>query len=164
MDIKTTLKLKEIDQLDTAILQFSRNTLATKKICASLLVGVIALILKITDNSLDLSIYVSSFITILVFWIIDSNSYYYQRKLRIQMTKIVNELKEEQIVINGFGMPLSKSEKASWRKAFFNESQLFYILGAIVIIGLLIIDKTGLIQWKQSHLKYLLVILQEMEK
>ena len=113
MEIKTTLKLKEIDQLDAAILQFSKNTLATKKICASLLVGVIALILKITDNSLDLSIYVSSFITILVFWIIDSNSYYYQRKLRIQMTKIVNELKEEQILINGFGMPLGKSEKAS---------------------------------------------------
>lgn len=104
------------------------------------------LILKITDNSLDLSIYVSSFITIIVFWIIDSNSYYYQRKLRIQMTKIVNELKEEEIVIDGFGMPLTKAEKSSWEKAFFNESQLFYILGTVVVIGLLIIDKTGIIQ------------------
>jgi hypothetical protein len=140
-DIKETLKLKEIDQLDSAILQFSRNTLATKKICASLLVGITALILKLTDNSLDLSVYVSGFITLLIFWILDSNSYYYQRKLRIRMTEIVNGLKENKLVIDGYGMPLDNKEKPSWKRAFFNESQLFYLLGGLVIIVLVIIDK-----------------------
>ena len=145
MDIHQTLKLKEIDQLDSAILQFSKNTLATKKICASLLIGIVTLILKLTNNTLDLSIYFSCFITILIFWIIDSNSYYYQRKLRIRMNKIVNELKTTDFVTDGFGMPLSKEETSSWRKAFFNDSQLFYLLGILVIIGLFIADKCGLI-------------------
>ena len=142
-DIKQTLKLKEIDQLDSAILQFSKNTLATKKICASLLVGITALILKLTDNSLDLSIYLSSFISLLIFWIIDSNSYYYQRKLRIRMTEIVNDLKDNQLVTDGFGMPLDNKEKSSWRKAFFNDSQLFYLFGTLVVVALIIIDKMG---------------------
>lgn len=53
-DIGQVLKLKEIDQLDAAIIQFSKSTLATKKICASLLAGVAALILKLTNNSIDL--------------------------------------------------------------------------------------------------------------
>lgn len=142
-DIDQTLKLKEIDQLDSAILQFSRNTLATKKICASLLVGIAALIIRLTDNNLDYSIYISSFITLLIFWVIDSNSYYYQRKLRIRMTEIVNELKDNKLILNGFGMPLENKETSSWKKAFFNESQLFYLFGLIVIIILLIIKFFG---------------------
>jgi hypothetical protein len=146
MDINQTLKLKEIDQLDSAVLQFSKNTLATKKICASLLVGIVALILKLTENNLDNAIYTSSFITILIFWIIDSNSYYYQRVLRIRMSKIVNELKEDQNIFQGFGMPLENEEKASWLKSFFNISQMFYFLGVIVILSLAALDKLGIIK------------------
>lgn len=37
MEIDQLLKLKEIDQLESAILQFSKNTLATKKIGIRLL-------------------------------------------------------------------------------------------------------------------------------
>jgi len=143
VDINETLKLKEIDQLDSAILQFSKNTLATKKICASLLVGVTTIILKLADNGLDFSIYVGSITIILIFWVIDSNSYFYQRKLRIRMTEIVNELKGSKLVINGYGMPLRKTEKASWLRAFLNSSQLFYLIGIGVTIAVLIIDKIG---------------------
>lgn len=144
MDIHETLKLKEIDQLDSAILQFSKNTLATKKICASLLVGVVTIILKLTDNTLDFSIYMGCILTITMFWIIDSNSYYFQRKLRIRMTEIVNELRACELVIEGYGMPLKKTEKASWARAFFNSSQLFYLLGICVIVVLCIRFKIGL--------------------
>lgn len=133
MDINQTLKLKEIDQLDSAILQFSKNTLITKRICASLLVAIIAIILRITDDTLDFSIYVASVITLFIFWIIDANSYYYQRLLRIRMSKIVNELKENDLIV-GFGMPLKKDEKITWIKSLFNSSQLFYLLSVFVII------------------------------
>lgn len=148
MDINQTLKLKEIDQLNSAILQFSKNTLITKKICASILVGIITIILKITNNELDSAIYISSFITLTVFWIIDSNSYYYQRALRIRMTEIVNDLKENkpQLIIDGFGMPLLKKEKPSWLKAFFNTSQLFYLFGALIVVALVILDFYDLIK------------------
>jgi len=144
MEINQILKLKEIDQLDSAILQFSKNTLATKKICASLLIGIIAIILRITNNSLDDSIYISSFFTFLLFWIIDSNSYYYQRKLRIRMSKLVKELQDNMSLVNGFGMPLEQNETPSWIKAFFNESQLFYIIGITVVIILFALHKMNL--------------------
>ena len=144
MEINQILKLKEIDQLDSAILQFSKNTLATKKICASLLIGIIAIILRITNNSLDDSIYISSFFTFLLFWVIDSNSYYYQRKLRIRMSKLVKELEDNASLLNGFGMPLEQNETSSWIKAFFNESQLFYIIGIVVVVVLFIFHKMNL--------------------
>ena len=144
MDIETTLKLKEIDQLDAAILQFSKNTLTTKKICASILIGIVTIILKITNNELDLAIYVSGLITILIFWIIDSNSYYYQRKLRIRMTKIVKSLKPNSVINDGYGMPLEKNEIPSWKDAFINTSQYFYLFSSIVILLIAVID---FIEW-----------------
>jgi len=145
MDINQILKLKEIDQLDSAILQFSKNTLATKKFCASFLIGIIAILLRITNNTPDDSIYISSLITLTLFWVIDSNSYYYQRKLRIRMSKLVKELEENNnLLLNGFGMPLEKDETSSWVKAFFNESQLFYTLGILIIIILFIFHKSNI--------------------
>ena len=138
-DINQILKLKEIDQLENAILQFSKNTLTTKKICATLLVGMVTIILKLTDNELDNAIYIGGLSTILVFWLIDSNSYYYQRKLRIKMSKLVHAL-EEHKVLDGYGMPLGKNENASWKKALFNESQIFYYLVFFIFMILLVCD------------------------
>jgi len=145
MDIKTILKLKEIDQLDSAILQFSKNTLTSKKLCASLLVGIFSLILKLTNNVLDNSLFFSSFISVLVFWIIDSFSYYYQKKIRIRMSEIVDELYENNQLVNGYGMPLSGNIKASWIKSMFNFSQLFYHLILLLLIIAYIMFKNGII-------------------
>lgn len=144
-EIDITLKLKEIDQLDSAILQFSKNTLMTKKICASILVAITTIILKVTENGLDISMYISALITLFIFWVIDSNSYFYQRKLRIRMTSIVNDLKQDGSPLKGFGMPLESDEKPSWCQAFFNTSQLFYIFGLVIAITLWILDQSGFI-------------------
>jgi hypothetical protein len=141
--LKETLKLKEIDQLDAAILQFSKNTLATKRICATLLIGVSTIVLKITNDEIDYALYVGSIVTLIFFWIIDSNSYYYQRKLRIRMTEIVNDLRGNELISDGYGMPLKKKEKASWSKAFFNSSQVFYYLGFLIIILVALVDLIG---------------------
>ena len=59
------------------------------------------------------------------------------------MTEIVNDLKDNQLVTDGFGMPLDNKEKSSWKKAFFNDSQLFYLFGTLVVVALIIIDKMG---------------------
>ena len=143
MDINQTLKLKEIDQLDSAILQFSKNTLITKRICASLLVAIVAIILRLTDDKLNFSIYVAGVVTLFIFWVIDSSSYYYQRLLRIRMSKIVNELRSNEIIL-GFGMPLKKDEKITWMKSLFNSSQLFYLLSIFVVVILAICDSIEL--------------------
>ncbi len=145
-DIYTTLKLKEIDQLDAAILQFSKSTLVTKRICASILVAIIAIILRVTDNRLDNSIYIASLITLIIFWIIDADSYYYQRLLRKRMTQITIELKKDSIVPYGFGMPLKEEGNINWFKSLFNRSQLFYVLSILAIICICICDLLEMIK------------------
>jgi hypothetical protein len=142
-ELKEALKLKEIDQLDSAVLQFSKNTLATKRVCAMLLIGVSTVVLKITNDSIDYALYIGSIVTLFFFWVIDSNSYYYQRTLRIRMTEIVNELRPDTFISDGYGMPLTKKEKASWMKAFFNSSQVFYYLGFLIIILIALVDYIG---------------------
>lgn len=144
-NIKQVLKLKEIDQLDSAILQFSQNTITTKKIYASILIGIITIILKITDNHIDHSIYIASIITTILFWIIDSTSYFYQRKLRIKMTEIVRELSGEK-KLEGYGISLNGNEKPSIKESFFNASQIIYMLGIFITIIVLIFDIQGYIK------------------
>lgn len=145
MEIQETLKIKELDHLNAAVLQFSKDTLASKKVCASLLVAIIGIILKITDNILDPSIYVAGYVTILLFWILDSYSYYFQRKIRIRMSQIANELKNKDFLLDGYGMPLLKNEKPSWKRAFFNNSQLFYLLLGIIGLIIMFVDYIGCI-------------------
>jgi hypothetical protein len=134
-DINQILKLKEIDQLDVAILQFSKNTLASKKLCATLLVGIISIISQITKDCFDIYFFISCGLTLSVFWVIDSISYYYQQKLRVRMTEIANELKKNDAKFIGFGMPLQKvDKKVLWKMAFFNNSQWFYYCGFIILL------------------------------
>lgn len=137
-DINKILKLKEIDQLDAAILQFSKNTLASKKICATLLVGFITIILQLTKNYFDVSIYISCGLILFIFWITDSISYYYQRKLRIRMAEIVKELNNSPLI--GLGIPLQTNEKITWKKSLFNHSQWFYYFGFTVLLLVIIYD------------------------
>lgn len=137
-DINKILKLKEIDQLDAAILQFSKNTLASKKICATLLVGFITIILQMTKNYFDVSIYFSCGLILFIFWITDSISYYYQRKLRIRMAEIVKELNNSPLI--GLGIPLQTNEKITWKKSLFNHSQWFYYFGFTVLLLVIIYD------------------------
>ena len=142
--LQEVLTLKEIDQLHSSILQFSHNTLTIKKICATVLVAITTIVLQITSFKLNIAVYIACIITITIFWIIDANSYYYQRKLRIRMNYLVNELNQENLII-GFGMPLkSLKEKPSWIKSLFNISQFFYILTFIIIIIVLLCDTWNL--------------------
>lgn len=143
-DISLELKLKEIDQLDSAIIQFSKNTMQAKKICAASLIGVSTLILAITDNIIDYSIIWCSFLTILTFWITDAIFYYYQIKLRLRMINIIKEIKSSEI-INEFGMPIKQKNKASWLRSLFNLSQIFYFILSILIFIFYILLKRKII-------------------
>lgn len=142
MEINETLKLKEIDQLHDTVAQFSKSTIETKKICATLVVAVSTIILKVTDNHLDPSLYITTLSVVFIFWLIDSNFYYYQRKVRIRLDSIVKELQPDRI-ITGFGMPISKQPRMII-SSLFNYSQIFYLVIGIGIIIVAILDLIGI--------------------
>lgn len=145
LDVKEQLKLKEIDQLHAIILQFSKNTLQLKTICSTVLIGILAVILKITGNKFDLAIIWCSLVTVVSFWIIDSFSYYYQRNIREKMIEKINKLMPDDNIADKFGIPLSKGRKSSIVAALFNWSHIFYYIGLTVIACVLFLYLIGLI-------------------
>lgn len=79
------LDLKSIDQLHALVLELSKNCFELKKLCATILVSGSVLIATFTDKRLDYAFFGAGAIVILFFWILDSQSYYYQDKLRAVM-------------------------------------------------------------------------------
>lgn len=145
-EIILALKMKEIDKLEASILQFSNNTLTIKKLCATVLIGIISIILKLTENSLDLSLFISSYIIVFIFLIIDAQSYYYQIKLRRKVNSISSSILNSVQVLNSFGLPIKKiieSGKKEYIHSVFNSSQFFYLMLLLLITALLILEKLG---------------------
>ena len=136
------LAKKEIDQLHAAVLQFSNCCLEMKKLCSTVLAAITGIILAITESKLDIALFGAAFMISVVFWIVDSQAYYYQVKLRRKMTDIANEIRQNNMV-QDFTMPLggrpgySKdylNQASNILEAAFNWSQIYYFLIAFLII------------------------------
>jgi hypothetical protein len=136
-----------IDQLHKAVLQLSNNCFELKKFCVTVLISAITLITTFTNKQLDPFIFFAGFFVVMFFWILDSQSYYYQEKLRARMKELASDIAKRhspRIVIDGVGMPLDKKREErniSERvlASLFNWSMVFYLFLAIlvIVIGLL---------------------------
>lgn len=142
-----------IDQMHKAVLQFSSNCFELKKLCATVLVSGATLIATFTDKQLDLSIFIAGVMVTLFFWLLDSQSYYYQEKLRANMKIKAENMAErhnQKTVVDGVGLPLS--EEREQRKvetrvlnSLFNNSMFFYLVLAFIIVILAILFEAGYI-------------------
>ncbi len=130
------LNWKEIDQLAAATLQFSNHCLEYKKLCVTLIVAVPTLLLKLTNDRLDTSVFVAAMLIAVSFLVVDAQAYYYQELLRATMrTKAekVRAIRQEQALIAGVGMPLTNRSAATRRwRSFVNPSQMPYYILLIV--------------------------------
>lgn len=127
---------KEIDQLGAATAQFSDHCLEYKKLCVALITAVPALLMKLTNNKLDLSIFVAAGLIAITFWIIDAQAYFYQEKLRDRMKEIAQKIQQargEKTLVDGVGLPIgNRTAKRRRFRSYFNSSQLpYYILLAV---------------------------------
>lgn len=133
------LKLKEIDQLHSAIIEFSKKCFETKKIFLTLIVTLTTVVNKFNGNKIDYKNFLALLLIIVLFWSLDAESYYYQEKLRQVMKKIMNEIRGARKIeiTDGVGIPLSKSRKQSNMRvrSFFNRSQFMYMI--LIIMDLL---------------------------
>lgn len=82
------LDKEQLDQLHAATLKASEACLELKKLCAVILVPVGTIITAFGDNKPGPSLFTAGFLVIIAFWMADSFSYYYQRKLRGAMIPI----------------------------------------------------------------------------
>jgi hypothetical protein len=130
-----------IEQLHKAVLQLSSNCFELKKLCVTILVSASVLIATFTQKRLDSSFFIGGAVIIFAFWILDSQSYYYQEKLRDTMKEMANGIlqrHQQKIVVEGVGMPLSKerSDESRLRRSLFNNSMLFYLILFLFDLGL----------------------------
>lgn len=142
-----------IDQLHEAVLQLSSNCFELKKLCTLLLVSAGTLIAAFTDDKLDPSMFVAGVVITIFFWLLDSQSYYYQEKIRACMKTLAEGLAERHdttVELLGVGMPLSE-ERENWGPlrrsvhAALNPSMAFYGILAGIMVGLMCLLRRGLI-------------------
>lgn len=142
--IEDSLNLKQIDQLHNATLNFSNNSLETKKLCVTAEIASITLLIGLHEKdkitNLLLLIGISGLIIALLFYIVDVCFYYYQDKLRNAMIKEENKIRERHdIRQREFG----RRDKICDRvfRSIFNGSQIMYWILMLVSVVILVISQ-----------------------
>ena len=126
------LDWKDVDQLHQATLQISKSCFDYKKLCISFLGVSTAIIVKFTESSLNHTVFVLGLLICVGFWISDATAYYFQRKLRIQLNDRMCAIAER----NNCASYKRENIEASWLKALFNWSLVFYyVLMFLGVIG-----------------------------
>lgn len=153
-----------IDQLHKAVLQLSNNCFEIKKLCVSILVAAATLVATFTNRQLDTAIFIAGiiitgFFWILVFWILDSQSYYYQEKLRARMKQLAEEMagrRTARLTISGVGMPLSEEREERTItdrviRSGINDSMFFYLALTALLVTLAMLYHFGVIHSPSSR-------------
>ncbi|HEX6095136.1 MAG TPA: hypothetical protein VF432_02340 [Thermoanaerobaculia bacterium] len=160
LETRDKLDEAQIEQLHKAVTQFGANCFELKKLCVTVVFAAATLLATLTGKQLDAAFFVGALIAIVVFWLLDAQSYYYQEKLRARMKKLAEGIGARHALIeytDGVGMPLSEAREnrsPSGRAihALFNWSMFFYmVLGCVVAILLAlylggIIDNTSFVR------------------
>jgi hypothetical protein len=152
-DFAKAMRLTDIDQLHKAVLQFSANCFEVKKLCATVLLAALTLIVTFTNKQLDYAVFVGALLTIAFFWVLDAQSYYYQDKIRARMKDIAQELAQnagDAVLVDGVGMPMpagreNLTQRKRLRIAFFNASMYYYLILVIIAVVLFVAFECGLI-------------------
>ncbi|MBM6722970.1 hypothetical protein, partial [Pseudoflavonifractor phocaeensis] len=137
--IEDSLNQKQIDQLHNATLNFSNNSLETKKLCVTAEIASVTILMGSHQNSKIDNLYivlgVSSLMVALLFYIVDIFFYYYQDKLREAMITEENKIRlRHGLPLRVFVRKTIMGNKGGCRvfRSIFNGSQIMYwILMAI---------------------------------
>lgn len=125
---------KIIGQLHSATLKFSSASIELKKMYL-ILVGISTpAIIKLSDDSLDSSLFVTIYILTLTFWYLDSFTFFYQENLRANMNTRFERLKDRNTVnknkINNiteeYTLENNRTSNNRWYRAFMNSSVRIY--------------------------------------
>lgn len=135
--IEERIDWKNIDQLHNATVNFSKNSLEIKKLLFVVIGISTPLIINLSNNKLDTSLFISLYIILIPFWIFDSYTYYYQKKLRAKMEGLFIEIKNRNL--NTTDVFQEKSQIKQIIMALFNLSHLCFYGVLLILITLIFI-------------------------
>jgi hypothetical protein len=152
-DIRDKLDETNVAQLHQAVVQFGSNCFELKKLCVTALFAAATLLATLTEKQLDTAFFVAALITVVIFWLLDAQSYYYQDKLRARMKKVSESIAQRHNVagyVDGVGMPMSekRENRVMSRRvaaALFNLSMFFYAAVGVIVLSLLLLHAFGYI-------------------
>lgn len=143
-ELEDELNRMQIDQLHNATLNFSNNSLETKKLCVTAEIASVTLWLGLYQSSsidnLLLIISISSFLIALLFYVVDIFLYYYQDKLRESMIHEENKIRQRHsLPLRTFRDKPNTSNCLNpiyerIRHSILNASQIMYLLIALPCI------------------------------
>ena len=136
-DIDSEIDWKIIDQLHNAVLIFSKNSMYAKSIMFTLIGVIVTALLDNNERSFGWDERLLLIIVVILFWLYDSFTYYYQEKLRAQIDVRFHSLKKRHAskeFNDEFTLPDNRSSCGRiWRSLFWNYSNLFYVIILVVI-------------------------------
>ncbi|MGR5331777.1 hypothetical protein [Photobacterium damselae] len=122
-----------VEQLHESTLQISNSCFEFKKLCVGLIGIIVAALIKLGGSEIHILVFILPLIISIGFWICDSTAYYYQKKNRALMNKILNEV----AVRNQAGGGALPTNGPQWTQAFFNPSMaLYYYISIISIVSI----------------------------
>jgi hypothetical protein len=86
--LQDELDWKLLDQLYGVVAQISSFCFETKKFCVTTEFIVLTLVVKFTNDRLNIAVFVTALVIPLCFWFLDATGYFYQVKLRGTMESI----------------------------------------------------------------------------
>lgn len=137
------LDKEQLDQLHAATLKASDSCFELKKLCASVVIPTAALAAVLSKNRLNAAVFVAGFLVVLVFWLADSVSYFYQRKLRNAMVPIWERRAARCGEQYNF-IPVVNRPTAT--NAAFNSSMIYYLILALFVLVGLALFEIGLVK------------------
>ncbi len=130
----------QIDNLNKAVLNFSDNSLEIKKMCVTVLVAAITVIVGIFKDDYSKIVIVSMIaipFIMFLFYIVDAVMYWFQDKLREGIVNKENAIKERHNLEPG----KYKNPKARIWRVLFNGSNLVYFIPLVLVELILFIVK-----------------------
>jgi hypothetical protein len=144
--ITEQVKMKEIDQLHCTLMEFNKNSIEVKKLCATFFTTVPALLYKLNDNSFKWEFFAVVLVLSIAFWLLDSHYYYNQKNVRSYMKAIQIQLLTDKESVDNNEKEKGKGRKldacklifTGACKSIFNCSNIIYIFFVLVSGGLMI--------------------------
>jgi len=138
----------QANQYHSAALQISQKSFEIKKLSIVTITAVLTLLANFTENKIDLSFFISAYLMALLFWFLDSVTYYFQEKLRIKISQHLSSIKSRNkgLVDNSLNTYVIDPERIKqnrFKKAVFNHSLWLYYILIILNTVVLITFKLG---------------------
>lgn len=133
--LEDELDWKLLDQLYGVVSQISSFCFETKKFCVTTEFVVLTILMKLTDDKLNNTVFIAGLIIPICFWFLDAIGYYYQARLRHMMDAIKERIasQSERTIFNMSGENKDLIEQIKMvLKSFVNHSMWLYILMVLI--------------------------------